>query len=116
MVGCPLSPLQLTDIGKLSQLPESCYWEFYPIAEYDLVSFDCVGPVPRTVNVLADQNSENINQVALKEGRTCIGTIGILLSERFTLLETNGSRFIFTRRVLVIDKIEPAVFYWQLLR
>ncbi len=111
---CQLTQSELMDIGTLEQLPRACYGEFSPVAEYDIVSFECVGGFVKAP--LGDQNSENINQVIFKEGRPCIGTIGLLLSERFTVLQgIPGARVVFQRRVLVVDKIEPPVFYWQLL-
>ena len=111
---CPLSQSELMDIGTLEQLPRACYGEFSPVAEYDIMSFECVGGFVKAP--LGDQNSENINPVIFKANRPCIGTIGLLLSERFTVLQgIPGSRVVFQRRVLVVDKIEPPVFYWQLI-
>ena len=123
--GCPLDPRTLESLGHIEDIPVACYGEFTEQPEYDVISFDCIAEpgsrpggvtiqVPRARNILANQNSENINQVILTEGRACIGTIGLLLSERFCLLETPDPRFIFVRRVLVIDKIEPQVWYFTL--
>ncbi len=123
--GCPLDPRTLESLGHIEDIPVACYGEFTEQPEYDVISFDCIAEpgsrpggvtiqVPRARNILADQNSENINQVMLTEGRSCIGTIGLLLGERFKKMQDTGARFIFTRRVLVIDKIEPPVYYYQL--
>ncbi len=112
--GCP------TEAFSVDQLTPECLLAFAEPPEYDVVSFDCeIGKKGRrlTKNMAPSLNSENVNSNALKNGIDCSFALTILLSERFKPMQGVGtSPFWLTRRVLIIDRMEPPVFYGTLLR